>query len=404
MKVCVLATSYPRYKGDHASVFVHGLSKGLAAKGLEVKAVVPHEKGLPLKDVMDGVQIFRFRYFWPSFLEQVAYGYGIPDNIHRKFWAKVGLPFFVIFFLIKSWRQCRDCDVIHAHWEISALIAIIISFHRKIPVVLTVHRIVARNKFTRWLTRQLFIRIDVLHFNSSFTQSQVENIVKPLPSHEIIYPSVDIDFFKPGEPKESFRKKFGISENASILLGLGRLVEKKGFCHLIEAFSLLGKRNSNSFPYILVIGGGGPLLNDLKSQAKDTCPLNSVFFTDFLLPKEILSLLRESTLMVAPSIFDSRGEVETLGVVIMEAMACQVPVIGSRVGGIPDIIEDGISGVFVEPANPKDLAEKMELLLKDVPLRQRLALAGMENARKKFSWAYAIQATLDSYSRLLEEK
>ena len=163
MKICVLATSYPRHSGDHASVFVHTFCKGLVERGLEIKAIVPHEKGLSTEDSFDGVTLRRFRYLWPSHLEQVAYGYGIPENLRYKFWAKIGLPFFVLGFLIKAWRETLNCDLIHAHWEISALVGILISRKRKIPLVLTVHRLVAQNKLMKWLTKFIFTRMDMFH-------------------------------------------------------------------------------------------------------------------------------------------------------------------------------------------------------------------------------------------------
>jgi len=244
-----------------------------------MNAVVPHEKGLTKKDAFDGVNLFRFRYFWPYSLEQVAYGFGVPDNLRRKFWAKVGLPFFLIAFFLKSLKTSKNCDLIHTHWEISAFFGLILAKIRRVPVVLTVHRIVARTPTSRFLTRWLLSRLDMLHFNSSFTRDQVLALLGKTPKHAIIYPSIDPHSFQPGEPQKSFRSQWNISKEVPIILGLGRLVEKKGFTYLIEAFSVMQKEKTTSAH--LVIAGGGPLLDSLKKQAEESCQPNTFHFTDF---------------------------------------------------------------------------------------------------------------------------
>ena len=399
MKICVLATSYPRNANDHASVFVHGLSRGMVQNSMEVTAIVPHEKGLPKKDIIEGVKIRRFQYFWPSSLEQVAYGYGIPENLRHKIWAKIGLPFFVLFFFLKAWRYSKGSDILHAHWEISAVVAIFISTFRKIPIVLTVHRLVIKNPIMKCLTKWIFKRMSMLHFNSTYTQEIARELLKTLPPHEIIYPSIDTKYFTPGPVEISFRKKFKLENDHKIILGLGRLVEKKGFCYLLEGFAKYLHKNSNSSH--MIIAGGGPELTNLKKLSQQLNIETKVHFTDFILPHEIRSLLRESSVMVLPSIVDSKGEVETLGVVSMEAMACEVPVIASNVGGIPDVIEDQISGILFEPKNPDGIANALEKILKDSEFRNNLIQNAKERVLQNFTWERAIQQTQESYQRLL---
>jgi len=87
-----------------------------------------------------------------------------------------------------------------------------------------------------------------------------------------------------------------------------------------------------------------------------------------------------------PSIIDARGDTEGLGVALLDAMSYGIPAIGTRVGGIPDIIEDDVSGLLVPPADPQALAEAIERVARDPAYAQRLADAGRERLRTHFSW------------------
>src|SRR6266436_6278930 len=93
-----------------------------------------------------------------------------------------------------------------------------------------------------------------------------------------------------------------------------------------------------------------------------------------------------SDVLVLPSIIDARGDTEGLGVALLDAMSYCIPVIASRVGGIPDIIEDGVSGLLVPPADPQALADAIERVATDPALARRLAEAGRDRLRTRFSW------------------
>jgi glycosyltransferase involved in cell wall biosynthesis len=93
-----------------------------------------------------------------------------------------------------------------------------------------------------------------------------------------------------------------------------------------------------------------------------------------------------SDVLVLPSIIDARGDTEGLGVALLDAMSYGIPAIGTNVGGIPDIIENGVSGLLVPPADPRALANAIERIASDPAYAQRLADAGRERLRTHFSW------------------
>lgn len=400
MNVCVLATSYPRHAQDHASVFVHGLCRHLAARGVHIKAIVPHELGLADQALLEGVLLRRFHYFWPSRFEQLAYGFGIPDNLRRKFWAKINLPFFIACFFVKAWRESRHADLLHAHWEISALVAVVIARFRRVPVVYTVHRLVARGWLMKMLTRFLLRRVSALHFNSSYTRDQAQALLgAQLPGQQIVYPSVEPQAFEHAEGEgQQVRTRFGIPKGARVILGLGRLVEKKGFCYLIEAFRKLQQEFPETF---LLIAGGGPLYEALHAQCARDLKAGTFSFTGFVSPRQIAALLHEATLMAVPSIEDSHGEIETLGVVSIEALAAGLPVVAARTGGIGDVIEDGKTGLLVAPRDAQALMQAMVKILGDDWQRQRLITEGKLAVQERFSWHRATEQTLLAYQALV---
>jgi glycosyltransferase involved in cell wall biosynthesis len=164
------------------------------------------------------------------------------------------------------------------------------------------------------------------------------------------------------------------------ILFVGRLVELKGLTHLIEAVSRLKGR----IPARIVAVGIGPERAHLESLAQSRGV--EVDFRDKVPDAELHRAFLTSDMLVLPSIVDARGDTEGLGVVLLDAMSYGIPAIASRVGGIPDIIEDGVSGVLVPPADPEALATAIERLARDPAYARRLADAGRERLRTHFSW------------------
>lgn len=397
LRVCILATSYPRHVNDHASVFVHGLAKSLVQKEIAVTALVPHEQGLAACDEFDGVHLQRFGYFWPQGLQQLAYGFGIPDNVRRKFWAKINLPFFIFWFWRAALKHAKDADVLHCHWEIAALVGIWVKRKLNIPVVYTVHRLIAKSPLMKKMTRYIFANVDQIHFNSEFTKAQAQPFLQPQCVTKIVYPSIDSEFFATGKNEGTFRGRFNIPKGSPVILGLGRMVEKKGFGYLLRAFNRL----SALMPH-LIFAGGGPLEGQLREEAAASRYAERIHFTGFIKPSEIRELLKETLIMVVPSIEDRFGEIETLGTVAMEAMAAGVVVVASEVGGLPDVVIDGKTGVLVPPKDVAKIAAALEKCLADAEFCEDLRQRARKFVRGKFSWSKAADDTVQAYREMLQ--
>jgi glycosyltransferase involved in cell wall biosynthesis len=150
----------------------------------------------------------------------------------------------------------------------------------------------------------------------------------------------------------------------------------------------------------LMIGGRGPLKEALKRQAEDRGVAERVTFLDYIPDECIPAYYAAADVFVLPSVVDERDDTEGLGVVLLEALACETPCVASNVGGIPDIIKDKHNGFLVEPGNPKALADRISRLVSDPELRQHMGRQGRLDVKKRFSWALQAEDMLAVYRKV----
>lgn len=165
-----------------------------------------------------------------------------------------------------------------------------------------------------------------------------------------------------------------------LVLGVGRLVETKGFHTLIEACGLLNERGA---PITCVIVGAGIEEARLKRLAVERGVSAQIVFTGALQPAEILEQYNRADCLVVPSCVRNNDR-DGMPNVLIEAMATGLPVVSTRVSGIPELVRNNETGLLVEPDNPKELADAMERLLKDRDLSDRLGQAGRELVLAEF--------------------
>ncbi|VVB68077.1 Trehalose synthase [Candidatus Norongarragalina meridionalis] len=194
----------------------------------------------------------------------------------------------------------------------------------------------------------------------------------------IAYNGVDTKTFKPMNAK-TMRERFGL--RGKVVMTNCRLVEQKGIKYLIDAMRGIDAQ--------LVVFGRGPLLEKLKKRAEGT---DAVFIYEHLSDAELAALYAACDVFVLPSLW------EPFGMVLAEAMACGKPVIGTRVGGIPEIVTKDC-GFLAPPADSKALAERLLLLLGDNGLRKRMGSAGRRHVLREFTW----EKTAAAYEKIYGE-
>ncbi len=178
------------------------------------------------------------------------------------------------------------------------------------------------------------------------------------------------------------------------ILSVGRYVEKKGFGDLIRACAWL-RENEQQFECLIV--GGGPLEADLKAQIDGAGLGDAVQLLGPRSQKEVRELLASSHLFVLACVPDSEGGSDNLPTVIMEAMMCGVPVVSTRLAGVPEMIDHGQSGLLVEPHRSDDLGAAIASILRDPKRAREFSSQGMKSAREQF----ALERTTRSLKQLL---
>ena len=217
----------------------------------------------------------------------------------------------------------------------------------------------------------------------------------------IIPNGVDTDFFKPGLKRDEVLEKYGLEELKYVLF-VGRVSPEKGVHILLKAFKhVIGQASRN---IKLVVAG--PLSSSFTSSEVSLYAKTLMNYAERVLPgkvvftgpadKGVLRILYSNAYcLVLPSL------VEAFGMVIIEAMASGVPVIGSTAGGIPDIVVDGVNGLLFRRGDWRDLAGKLSMLLNDENLRDRLAVNARRFAEERYSWRSVALKLRDCYRVLM---
>jgi len=185
------------------------------------------------------------------------------------------------------------------------------------------------------------------------------------------------------------------------LLSAARLVEKKGFKYLISACKSLVEKGVD---FECVIAGDGPLLNQLEKQIVQHNLAGRVSLTGLpLLQEDIPNFMRSGDIYCLPCVWASDGDVDGLPQMLMEAMACGVPVISTRLVGIADLIEDGETGLLAEPNDADDLSEKIGRLIRDKSLRDRFSESGREKVKSEFDLSNCLEPLLNKFRQNIKK-
>ncbi len=209
------------------------------------------------------------------------------------------------------------------------------------------------------------------HFNGKEIERRYR--IKPV----IIYNGIDPEIFRPLPPHREINKIWNLNGAEKILVYAGRLVGWKGVGDLIRAVALL----KEYFPVKVMIIGDGEARSSLQKLSHELGIEKKVHFAGFIPNRDLPRYFSIADLAVFPSLAD-----ETFGISICEAMACGLPVISTKVGGIPEVVQDEVTGFLILPGDPRILAEKIHLLLKNDSLAKKMGEAGRRRVLENFTW------------------
>ncbi|WP_226946670.1 glycosyltransferase family 4 protein [Rhizorhabdus phycosphaerae] len=205
---------------------------------------------------------------------------------------------------------------------------------------------------------------------SSFTRDRLMSDFGVAPERiDLVTPGVDLDRFQPGTVG---------SDDKPFVLAVGRLIERKGFDRLIEAFALI----AGDFPEVdLVIAGKGPEEQRLRALAAASPAAPRIRFRGAVDDATLVGLYGACTLFAMPNRTLPDGDTEGFGLIFLEANACGKAVIGGRAGGATDAVVDGVTGLLVDGDDPASIAAALRRLLSDPDARVAMEQAGLARAR-----------------------
>ncbi len=389
-KVLVLTSTFPRWKNDTTPTFVYELSNRLGQTN-KMTILAPHAHKAKFHEKMENLDVYRFQYFFPNSIQKVAYGAGIIPNVKSSFLAKIQLPFFLFAEMVYSNLLVIKTkpDVIHAHWMIPQgfVGAILKKLYRK-PLIITIHGsdlFPLKNPLFKLMQKFALNQCDICTVNSKATYNET---VKRFPGAEnkLIIRSMGVDTKK-------LRKKPKKNQKMKLILFVGRLNEQKGVEYLIRAMQKIKKQVKNAN---LLIIGEGEYKNYLENLAEELNIINSVDFAGALPFESIIYYYNAADVFVLPSVTSKTGT-EGFGLVLLEAMAAAVPVVGTNSGGIPYIIKNRENGLLVKERDESELAGAVIELLKNKKLANKLRKNGLLFVNKHFSWDNVAQKFNDFY-------
>lgn len=395
MKILLVTHNFPRHADDMAGAFLLALARGQQALGHEVRVLAPHGAGLAEREVVGGVDVVRYRYGTDQ-AETLAYA----GTMHEQALGSWAARWRLVQFLRASRRALRrECaafqpDVLHVHWWVPGGFAFWPGNARGVPVVLTSHGtdlfLLDRFPAARSLAAPIFRAARQVTVISSPLLERVQRLGVPASRITVLPMPVSAERFAP--PLHNVR-------DAGRMLFVGRLIERKGAEYAIRA---VGDLRRQGRAVRLTVIGDGPERTRLVALIEELGLRQAVDLAGALPHDAIADHYRTASLLLMPAVTDWKGEQEGFGMVLVEAMASDLPVVATRSGGIPDVVTDGVTGLLVPERDAVALAAAAARLLDDPALSTRLADAARADLDRRFSPASLATGFDAVYRRALE--
>jgi glycosyltransferase involved in cell wall biosynthesis len=370
LNILIATTAFPRWEGDTRAPFILEAAKAIHRLGHSVRVIAMHNPGAKTYEHFGDIEVIRPKYLpdrWEILQKNDG---GLPVM-----WASSPLTRLIIFpFLLRQAlaiaKNSKNMDIIHANWILSGFIAWVTKAYHKRNILITVHGsdllLGTKPKLFRLLNKLALDKASAVICVSQYLAQVTRELgVNPSKIH-VIPDGVDTSqFYSGGKPPQPD------------LLYVGALTEKKGVQFLIQALPRVSKYFKEGR---LVIAGDGPFKTHLV-RLVDSLQINhQVKFVGNQPQNQIRSLMQQSKMVILPSLS------EGLGVVLLEALATGTPCVGTKVGGIPDIITPEV-GFLVDPGDPQALSEAILAILNlNGTDYSNLCLQARERAVNRFDW------------------
>ncbi len=342
----------------------------------------------------EGIEVFIFGlsgYSWNEYDENihikcVDFSTSVKKNKDGSILKSVYLTTLPI---LKKYIRTIKPDIIHSHSASSyGFLGALSGFH---PFFVSVwgsdiYLFPKKSIFHKMLLKYTLARADNI-FSTGYTM-KTETEIYTSNSVQVVSFGIDISVFKPVKVESIFDPK-------DIVIGTVKSLDYNyGIEYLIEAFALLVEKYPKLPLKLLLVGGGG-MTNSLKDYATKRKISDKTVFTGLVPFSKVPLYQNMIDIAVYPSVSES------FGVSVLEASACEKPVIVSDAGGLPEVVENEVTGLIFPSKDVKKLFSKLELLLFDVKLREKLGKSGRERVIKHFNWEDNLEQMVNSYNEIL---
>jgi len=378
----------PRIVGGIARV-VNDLSKRLIKDGHDVTVVTYRDQNLPYFELDKGVKVYRVDNFMiqsNNFIDWVM-------QLNFNMIAKVG----------EIIAKEGNFDVIHAHDWLVAYAAKTLKQAYNLPIVSTIHATEAgRNngireqnqKYindTEWMLTYESTEVIV---NSNYMKNELQRLFGlPFEKINVVPNGVNLTNYSGIERDYDFRRKYAM-DNEKMILFMGRLVYEKGVQHLIGAMPKILEHYHDAK---LVIAGKGGMIDELKAEVNALGLGNKVCFAGYLNGKDVGKMYKAADISVFPSTY------EPFGIVALEAMLAEVPIVVSDIGGLNEIVDHRETGMKSYAGNSNSIADSILELLFDPQLCANIVKKAKAKVRNQYNWNKIAQDTHFTYQKAICE-
>lgn len=392
MKICYILPWFPSVSPttpeSRQAIFEFRHVKHLSAAGHRFKIVTVRWKGQsPYEKVDDRVEVYRVPYLF--LLKSIRYP--LPDFIRLTGTLR---------------RLCREWDpdiLVYGHMiYLTTLPSLFLRRRINKPVVVTTDVFPGINWFfgDRLVDAIGYVYTHLLGKWFLKTSDGIQLLVSGLDRHVkdlgaddgkafMVNRGVDVNLFKPDNPKNGLRKEFGIGKDETLMLFVGRLDLVKGVPYLITAAKQIMRDHHNV--KLLVVGEGG-LYAEYTDLAKGHP--GRIIFTGYR--SDVPELMKTSDIFILPSLSEGAANV------VMEASASGLAVVASDVGEIPSIVEDGVTGLLVKPKDQEGLYAALKRLIEDPELVRSMGVAGRKRMEEHYCWDIVCRQVDESYHHVID--
>lgn len=380
MRVLIISDMFPRSDNVNSGRFVLDQVKALLSNGLDVKVICPIPRFISSLSLTSNLR----RTALKSHHKCIS---GV-DVAYIPYWnlpLSIGMQFTTLFLYlallkhIKAEVKRRAVDIIHAHRVFPiGYVSMLLARRLGLPCAISahgsdIHTHPLRSKKIHKFTRKTIAEADQLLAVSTDLANSIQRLENPRNPIRVVYNGIDLDLFQPILPKADLRRLLRLPEKGIGICFAGRITRDKGVQELMSAFESLSDANPTIW---LLIIGGGPLKEALRLKLNTLN--NRVFFAGQVPHDEMVKYLN------AADIFVMASYKEGASLVVLEAMACGLPVVATSVGIVPELAIGNICGFVIPARETYPLTSALQGLIRDEELRLRMGKAARDTIVARF--------------------